>query len=808
MDGSGPELVSGGMILGAENPAISRGKTYELYDRSGTLSSIYTIQNQFLNGNTIATDPFSPRFTSNFPADTGYTKKQLETIHPSNSAKRDVLSMPSGLQATVNAAIQTPNGRMQRRVVTQAGVKIGVKKEGMYRVTRAELQAAGFDVNSNSANWRLFADGNEQAIIIGAGDQYIEFYGKGLDVRETDTRTYYLIADSLPGKRAISKILNNIGGNVFSHSYRLSVEKKEREPPSGLSYYALNYSSFLKNGDVENYFGRVVYSDVPTCANPDQPCTFIDLNGIDVNGLLSPTITVKMQGLHRTPATVQHNVRVILNDAELGLVTGYGDTNFSGDLSVPAGLLIEGRNVLKLATSVSSDSLFFDSVKISYNRKYQADNNRILFFTPGYRKIDVNGFSSSAIRVFDVTLDGNPQLVSDLPVTQNGSTFSVRTPSNRPAVMYAVTDAGLLTVDSILPDDASSLATPNNVADMIIISYSSTEFMAAAETWATYRRSPAGGGFTVKVVNVDDIYDEFSYGKHSGAAVHQFLNYAKTNWQDPKPRYVLILGDASTDPRNYERHGTFDFVPTRIPELIYEEAGSDEALSDFNHDGVADMAIGRVPARTVADVTTVFNKTTAFEVPEIQSLSRGFLCASDLPQGFDFAAMCGVLKDQLPSNTPTQLINRGDPQARQTLLDGLNTGKFLVNYSGHGSAGVWANSGFFSVLDVPLLTNANRQSIFTMLTCWNGLFTHPKNDSLGEALLESPTGGAAATWASSTETTPDYQLTMGARFNNQIGLGNIKRIGDLVGDAKATVAGSDVGYSWVLLGDPALKVRP
>jgi len=374
--------------------------------------------------------------------------------------------------------------------------------------------------------------------------------------------------------------------------------------------------------------------------------------------------------------------------------------------------------------------------------------------------------------------------------------------------MYAVDDTGLLQANSIVADQPSSLANPNNVADMIIISYSSPGFMTAAEAWANYRRSAAGGSFTVKVVDVEDIFDEFGYGVHSGSSIHQFLNYAKTNWQDPKPRYVLILGDASSDPRNYEGWGTQDLVPTLFPELIYEEAGSDEALADFNQNGVADMSIGRVPARTVDDVITVFNKTTAFEVPALQSLDRGFLCAYGLPFGFDFGAMCQVLQQQLPPHTPTQFVSQGDPNAHDVLINALNTGKYLVNYSGHGLAGAWANSNFFSVLDVPSLTNADRQSIFTMLTCFNGLFTRPNVDSLGEVLLKAPNGGGVATWASTTETTPDYQLTMGARFNNQIGLGNIKRMGDLVGDAKSAVGGSDVGYSWALLGDPALKVRP
>ena len=742
----------------------------------------------------------SARLTSNLPADTGDTSKQLDArARWDGSVTKYALSLPGDLQATVNAAMQRNDRRAQARIAAQQSVKIGIKKDGMYRVTRAELQTAGFNVNSDSTYWRLFTGGIEQAIIVGAGDQYIEFYGKGMDVRETDTRPYYLVADSVPGNRMISKILNNIGGNVVSNNYRLSVEKKERDSSAG----ALNYDPTVQNGEIENYFGRVVFSDLPQCNNPFAPCTYIDLTGVDVAGLPA-MITVKLQSL---PFVEQHDIRVVLNGVQLGVVVGHGAEYFSGDLSVPAGLLIEGRNILRLATSSSNDVVYFDSVTISYSRKYQADNNKVLFYTPGYRKVDVNGFSSGGIRVFDVTLDGNPQLISNLPITQNGAVFSVRMPSNRPGVMYALTDAGLLRADSIIPNAPSSLASPNNSADMIIISYSAPDFMSAAETWASYRRSTAGGSFNVKVVDVADIFDEFSYGVHTSAAIRSFLQYTKTNWQSPGPRYVLIIGDASTDPRNYEGFGNNDLVPTQILP-VYEEFGSDEALADLNHDGLADFAIGRIPARTAADVTTVFNKTAAFEVPELQSLDRGFLCASDLTTGFDFSLTCQAMRDQLPPNTPSLLINRGDPDAHASLINGMNMGKFLVNFSGYSALGVWGNPSFFNTNDVPSLTNASRPSIFTVLTDYNGLFTHARFDSLTEALVKSPTGGAPAAWASPTVTTPDYQLALGLRFTNQIGLGNITRLGDLVADAKSTIPGSDIGYSFVLVGDPALKVRP
>jgi hypothetical protein len=198
-----------------------------------------------------------------------------------------------------------------------------------------------------------------------------------------------------------------------------------------------------------------------------------------------------------------------------------------------------------------------------------------------------------------------------------------------------------------------------------------------------------------------------------------------------------------------------------------------------------------------------------FETPANQSLGRGGLFAFDMPIGYDFGIMSHILADRLPSGMPRMFIERGPVEAHQALLDAIDTGKYIVNYSGHGSAGVWASTDFFSTADVPLLTNADRPSVFTMLTCLNGFFLRPRpsDDSIGEALVKAPNGGASATWSSTTETTPDYQLAMGDEFYRLLGVGQVPRLGDLIKQSKVSIAGSDVGYSWVLLGDPLLKMR-
>ena len=97
---------------------------------------------------------------------------------------------------------------MQRTLAARAAVKISVNRPGWYRITQPELVAAGLAPRAKARTLRLFVDGVEQAMMVtgeedglfGPADA-IEFYGTGVDTPYTDTRTYWLVADSRPGLR-------------------------------------------------------------------------------------------------------------------------------------------------------------------------------------------------------------------------------------------------------------------------------------------------------------------------------------------------------------------------------------------------------------------------------------------------------------------------------------------------------------------------------------------------------------------------------------------------------------------------------
>ncbi len=779
-------LVSPIMVLGASarsSEEVTSGGRYQLFDPQGDERTEYVVRSIGRDGKEITSRNARVSTVKDLEAITGAPSSTWAVNGDvGNKTRSDgALELHPELRQLVEQSTPTADLDTHRWVVSQPGAKIAVRKEGMYRVTAGELAAAGFNTEADSTGWRLFANGVEQAISVSSGGGSIEFYGKPIDTAESDTRVYYLISDEVPGKRIESKVLRPIGGTSMSANYPVTVVKKERT----------SFDSTIHNGDVENYWGRVVTS-FPTA----YPFT---LSAFEAVG--NVTLTVRFQGYSQGT----HLVRLILNGTPIQSMTWSGYSSFTGTLTLPAESFVEGTNTLEMTGMNPGDFSLFDSLSVEHKRRYQAEQNRLSFFTPGYRKVDLTGFTSQNVRVFDTTVDGNPKQIANVQAVPDGANFRVTLPSSRNMVAYAIDDSAFLVSPSVTHNNPSAYASSTQPYDLVIISHSSPDFMIASETWADYRRSQ---GFSAKVIDVADLFDEFNYGSSSADSIKAFLSHAHSNWTAP-PRYLMLMGDSAHDPKNYEGFGNWSLVPSKNVDLEFEETASDEALADFNGDGLAEFAVGRIPARTLAAIQTAFTKTQSFETQPNQSLTRGALFAFDLSNGWDFGGTSVQLADQLPPSMPTVFVDRQNPGAQTLLIDELSAGKYIANYAGHGALGLWASSSFFGSSSVPLLTNADRPTFFTMLTCLNGYFIvpNPNFDSLSEYLLKANGGGAVAAWASTARTTPDIQTLMALRFYAKLTEGQINRAGDLVEDAKTVIPAGDVRFSWVLLGDPMLKMR-
>lgn len=344
-------------------------------------------------------------------------------------------------------------------------------------------------------------------------------------------------------------------------------------------------------------------------------------------------------------------------------------------------------------------------------------------------------------------------------------------------------------------------------ADLVIVTHGA--FQEALAALQALRESE---GLKTVVVDVEDLYDEWSFGAKDPKALKDFLAHAQDRWQRP-PSHLLLVGDATFDPRDYLGLGDQDLMPARILETEFLETASDDWFADFDEDGVAEVAVGRLPVRTPKECEAVVSKLIAYaKAPagDAEAWRREALFVSDDTDLFDFERSTQRLKDALPGAFTAREISlsaAGPIEARSQLLEALSSGQLLVNYFGHGSVEVWAREEILTSEDVLSLENGPRLPVVAAMNCLNGFFHDLYTESLAEVLLKAPGGGAAAVWASSGLTAPHDQAALNEAFLRHLLGEEGLSLGEAAQKAKVEVGDRDVRRTWILFGDPAMRLR-
>jgi hypothetical protein len=93
------------------------------------------------------------------------------------------------------------------------------------------------------------------------------------------------------------------------------------------------------------------------------------------------------------------------------------------------------------------------------------------------------------------------------------------------------------------------------------------------------------------------------------------------------------------------------------------------------------------------------------------------------------------------------------------------------------------------------------------MTCLNGFFQDPYSESLAETFLKAERGGAIAVWTSSGLTDPVGQVPMNRELVRLLFNGQGLTIGEAVMGAKQAVTNLDIRRTWILFGDPLIRLR-
>ncbi|MGH9724506.1 MAG: C25 family cysteine peptidase, partial [Candidatus Acidiferrales bacterium] len=316
-------------------------------------------------------------------------------------------------------------------------------------------------------------------------------------------------------------------------------------------------------------------------------------------------------------------------------------------------------------------------------------------------------------------------------------------------------------------------------------------------------------GHDVALVTVDQIFDAFSYGERTPFAIRDYLEWAAAEWRD-KPQALLLAGDASVDPRNYLGFGDFDFVPTRIIQTAAFKTASDDWFTDFKGNGFASIPTGRLPVRTPAEAALVVSKIVNYERGgSSANWNRQALVIADQNVGVDFTSEANFASTNFPSSVSvTKILADGQDPAtvHNQILAALNNGAVIVNYTGHGSEEQWSFADLFDDSSATALTNGGRLPVFLLMDCLNGFFHDVYATSLSTSILLAPNGGGVAVWASSGFTNAPPQAGMDQALLHVLSANPSTPIGQAILKAKSGVSDPDVRRTWILFGDPSMRI--
>ncbi|MEZ4712136.1 MAG: C25 family cysteine peptidase [Caldilineaceae bacterium] len=720
--------------------------------------------------------------------------------------------------------------------------RVLVAQTGIHRLTYDELAAAGFPVDQvDPAQIRMMYNGQEIAIRMtghtgGAfgPDNAILFYAEAPHERFAPTNVYWLT------RQPVQEGLNQTDAQVGRRMEEISNSRVAQAVPETVAVTQLhleensNYvSSLPMEPGYDHWYGRRITA--VGAGQTGHQDIVADLGQVSA-GAATARLQVALAGNVRGP----HHLRIFINRTPIFEGNWVDRTYQTFETTFDHNLLQAGENTVRLqlvndAPGQTVDMAYIDWVKLTYTRQLGAQDNHIDFTNrgPGNWKYSIAGFDGKEVEAYDVTDPTKVRVV--LGALENGRfNFSDYQATPR----HYIVSAGDNQLAPLRIEAANSmdLRTVSSSIDYIMIAH--PDLVNAIRPLADYR---ARRGLNVLVVNLQDVYDQFNYGRASAQAIQDFLKYAYANWPAPAPRFALLVGDGNYDPLGYLDSSEPSLLPPYLAMVdpdLGETAADNRYATIVGDDLIPDLSIGRFPAKTAADVTAMVTKTLRYEqAPSDPNWNQSILFVADDLEGgggafqnFSDAIADGYIETSagrlplLPAEyTRTKLYlgaecEDGTPavQCRQEIVNEVNKGLLFVSYVGHGAKQYWAEEQIFNQDALFQLNNEARLPIMLPMTCLEGFFHEAaaNSDAFGEMIVRQPQSGAVASWSPTgfgLASGHDYLETgffLGLFHQGLTTVGEATTFGKMhmIAHAPPTKY-DDLLDTFVLFGDPALAVR-
>jgi autotransporter-associated beta strand protein len=645
-------------------------------------------------------------------------------------------------------------------------VKLRVRKDGVYRVRADQLFQAGLPAGTPLTSVQLWAGGRQVAFRLSPSGDAIEFFGQAADTRYTDTRVYWVTTGL--GRPELIEPAPAAAVNARQTSFVETLEIRDRT----------THIPALLNPDTDGFFGKFLIGAEAMERIFSTPALAFQASDPAV-------LEVSLQGL----TNGEHLVDVRVNGLVVGTIHGVFQDVTKARFTLPPGALLPGDNSVTLTGRTDEEIAVELSQRLIYPRQYSF-SGALRFTAPAGADLVLSGADSST-RVLDVTAVLHPTAVA---ASASSGGMRIVAGGTGTRILYAYRDQDVLT-PAVVPNVPSSWNSGAQGADLVIIG--NGQLLPSLRPLVEQRTRE---GLRVAVVDIEDVYNEFSAGEKDAMAIRAFLSHAVRNWAIP-PSFVLLAGPATYDPRGWLGHPELDQVPTALIQTRYLATASDDALVTFDAVTGPGLAIGRLPLSTAEEMDAAVAKILG---RRLATRDGSLLFVRDRDGNVSFSAASAEVRSAF-SGWKTQDFARGadDAATHADLVAALRAGPLAVDFQGHGAEDLWAGR-ILNTSDAEALAGSGAFSLLVAATCLNAYFVDIGRESLGSALLRTPDGGAWGVWASSAMTLP----TEHGRLSKTLLSAALEEgltLGEATLKAKQAVSDADVRASFHLLGDPSAR---
>jgi hypothetical protein len=284
-------------------------------------------------------------------------------------------------------------------------------------------------------------------------------------------------------------------------------------------------------------------------------------------------------------------------------------------------------------------------------------------------------------------------------------------------------------LDKTSMEGGSELKNTSNRCDYLVITHDN--FYEGAGPLAEDKR---GKGQEVMVVNLSDIYNEFPGNDND--TIRDFIDYAYHNWT-LAPTYVLLIGDIEYVPTNYGLYHNYEdnYAAT---DLFYATVAGDDYFPD--------IFVGRISVKNTVELDAVVEKIVGYPYSGETDWYKKAMLVSDSEYFedtsnwvYDFLTPHNYAIDKLYDSLGTATTSN--------IMNGINDGRVIVNYRGHGAKTGWGTGNFYNS-DVLALNNVNKYPLVISPTCRAGWYDAPTLDCFGETWVKAAEKGGIAFWGS------------------------------------------------------------